>query len=229
MIIFLWSLLLTIISVGCLWRSFYIANAEYCPQWNNFFDASINGLLTKWQRLNIGVLVLFNIMVASWNEYFLGGQLFFYVATSLAVFWAMLVLLDGLTWWLPHMFTHSLWVIILLLSGFGVGLPFLEAALSGLLGYLGLWGLNQFSIWYWHKPGFGGGDLYLSGALASWFGWFQLGNVWLLAALFSLALVAVIKLFSKEWRSYVPFGPGLGMAAVSLLMFNVYQSASYAN
>ncbi len=227
MLMFLWSLWLVLFTSALLVRSLHMANAQYCPEWRTFFTFSMAAPLTPRQWASIMVVQVIFAVMAYVVWYFLGHQLFTYVAVGLLSFWLLLILLDGLTWWLPHMFTHSLWIIILLLSSMGIGLALVEALLSGALGFMGLWGLHKFSLWYWHKPGFGGGDLFLSGALASWFGWFQLGNLWLLAAVYSLLLVVLLKLFSNQWKSYVPFGPGLGLAAISMLMADIYQSSDY--
>lgn len=93
-----------------------------------------------------------------------------------------------------------------------------------------VWGAaaGYFSLWlvYWifklitGKEGMGYGDFKLFAALGAWFGWQALIPIILMASVIG-AIIGIALKFSSKLRDggYVPFGPFLGLAGFSSMVF----------
>ena len=165
-------------------------------------------------ELSVGALFAFSIW--RWN----------FTTTALAwcVFSAAiltLALIDWDTTLLPDDLTLPLLWAGLLLSALKITSTPLDSAIWGAaVGYLSLW------IIYWAfklitgKEGMGYGDFKLFAALGAWFGWQALVPMILMASVFG-ALIGIALKFSSQLREggYVPFGPFLGIAGLSSMIF----------
>lgn len=132
-----------------------------------------------------------------------------------------LALIDWDTTLLPDDLTLPLLWAGLLLSALKITSTPLESAIWGAaIGYLSLW------IIYWAfklitgKEGMGYGDFKLFAALGAWFGWQALVPMILIASVLG-ALIGIALKFSSQLREggYVPFGPFLGIAGLSSMIF----------
>ena len=132
-----------------------------------------------------------------------------------------LALIDWDTTLLPDDITLPLLWTGLAMSALKVTTIPLEFAVWGAAaGYLSLW------LIYWAfklitgKEGMGYGDFKLFAALGAWFGWQALVPMILMASVFG-ALIGIALKFSSQLREggYVPFGPFLGIAGLSSMVF----------
>lgn len=132
-----------------------------------------------------------------------------------------LSLIDWDTTLLPDDITLPLLWAGLLLSALKLTpVPLHSAIWGAAAGYLSLW------IIYWAfklitgKEGMGYGDFKLFAALGAWFGWQALVPIILMASIFG-AVVGLALKFSSQLREggYVPFGPFLGIAGLSSMLF----------
>lgn len=132
-----------------------------------------------------------------------------------------LSLIDWDTTLLPDNITLPLLWAGLMLSALKLtSVPLNSAVWGAATGYLSLW------IIYWvfklitGKEGMGYGDFKLFAALGAWFGWQALVPIILMASVFG-ALIGLALKFSSQLREggYVPFGPFLGIAGLSSMIF----------
>jgi leader peptidase (prepilin peptidase) / N-methyltransferase len=132
-----------------------------------------------------------------------------------------LSLIDWDTTLLPDDITLPLLWAGLVISTLKITTIPLESAVWGAAaGYLSLW------LIYWAfklitgKEGMGYGDFKLFAALGAWFGWQALVPMILMASVFG-ALIGIALKFSSQLREggYIPFGPFLGIAGVSAMVF----------
>jgi leader peptidase (prepilin peptidase) / N-methyltransferase len=132
-----------------------------------------------------------------------------------------LSLIDWDTTLLPDNITLPLLWAGLTLSALKLTPVSLDSAVWGAAaGYLSLW------IIYWvfklitGKEGMGYGDFKLFAALGAWFGWQALVPIILMASVFG-ALIGLALKFASQLREggYVPFGPFLGIAGLSSMIF----------
>ena len=170
----------------------------------------------RYPLVELSVGALFAFCIWRWN----------FTTTALAwcVFSAAiltLALIDWDTTLLPDDLTLPLLWAGLLLSALKITSTPLDSAIWGAaVGYLSLW------IIYWAfklitgKEGMGYGDFKLFAALGAWFGWQALVPMILMASVFG-ALIGIALKFSSQLREggYVPFGPFLGIAGLSSMIF----------
>ena len=161
------------------------------------------------------------------------GALFFYciwrwglTPTGLAWcgFSATLLSLSMIDWdttLLPDDMTLPLLWAGLLLAALKVTNASLESAVWGAAaGYFSLW------LIYWvfklitGKEGMGYGNFKLFAALGAWFGWQALIPIILMASVIG-AIIGIALKFSSKLREggYIPFGPFLGLAGFSAMLF----------
>lgn len=135
----------------------------------------------------------------------------------------LLALIDARCGLLPDALTLPLLWAGLVLAWAGVGPP-LESAVAGAAGgYLSLWFLNAVFTALRGRPGMGGGDMKLVGALGAWLGWASLPMLLLAAALTGL-LFAFIAWGRGAYSRPFAFGPFLALAgAVGLTAMPVVQ------
>lgn len=128
---------------------------------------------------------------------------------------------DLTSFWLPNALTYPL--LILGLLGASLGWPLLPAPGQAILGMLvgaGIpWALDAWVRWRRGVAGMGGGDIVLLAAAGAWLG--------IIGALFTLGVGAILTLLAwgsvslvrrKKGDVVVPFGPGLAIAFVTLLL-----------
>lgn len=132
-----------------------------------------------------------------------------------------LSMIDWDTTLLPDNITLPLLWAGLLLSALKVtSVPLGSAVWGAAAAYFSLW------LIYWvfklitGKEGMGYGDFKLFAALGAWFGWQALVPIILMASVFG-ALIGLLLKFSSQLREggYVPFGPFLGIAGLSSMIF----------
>ena len=132
-----------------------------------------------------------------------------------------LACIDWDTTLLPDDITLPLLWAGLSASGLGLtGTPLSSAVWGAVAGYLSLW------LVYWAfklvtgKEGMGYGDFKLFAALGAWFGWQALIPVILMASVVGAVVGIAIKLRgSLREGGYVPFGPFLGIAGLTAMIF----------
>jgi leader peptidase (prepilin peptidase)/N-methyltransferase len=161
------------------------------------------------------------------------GALFFYciwhwglTPTGLAWcgFSAMLLSLSMIDWdttLLPDDMTLPLLWAGLLLAALKITNVSLESAIWGAaIGYFSLWLIYWIFKLVTGKEGMGYGDFKLFAALGAWFGWQALIPVILMASVIG-AVVGIALKFSSKLREggYIPFGPFLGLAGFSAMLF----------
>jgi leader peptidase (prepilin peptidase) / N-methyltransferase len=95
-----------------------------------------------------------------------------------------------------------------------------DALWGAVAGYLSLWSV------YWAfklatgKEGMGYGDFKLFAALGAWFGWSALIPIILMASLIGAVVGIGMKMLARlRAGGYVPFGPFLGLAGLTALLF----------
>jgi leader peptidase (prepilin peptidase)/N-methyltransferase len=132
-----------------------------------------------------------------------------------------LALIDWDTTLLPDDITLPLLWMGLVLSALKVTATPLDSAVWGATaGYLSLWMIYWAFKLITGKEGMGYGDFKLFAALGAWFGWQALVPMILMASVFG-ALIGIALKFSSQLREggYVPFGPFLGIAGLSSMIF----------
>lgn len=132
-----------------------------------------------------------------------------------------LALIDWDTTLLPDDITLPLLWAGLVLSALNVTATPLDSAVWGATaGYLSLWMIYWAFKLITSKEGMGYGDFKLFAALGAWFGWQALIPMILMASVFG-ALIGIALKFSSQLREggYVPFGPFLGIAGLSSMIF----------
>jgi leader peptidase (prepilin peptidase) / N-methyltransferase len=132
-----------------------------------------------------------------------------------------LACIDWDTTLLPDDITLPLVWAGLCVAALGLTDTSLPNALWGVVaGYLSLWSV------YWAfklatgKEGMGYGDFKLFAALGAWFGWQALIPIILMASLIGAVVGIGMKMFARlREGGYVPFGPFLGLAGLTALLF----------
>lgn len=127
-----------------------------------------------------------------------------------------LVILDWRHLWLPDRLTLILAALGLLTAGLANGLPLLDRAMGGLIGFASLWGVAFLYRKLRMRDGMGAGDPKLFGALGCWVGWAALPPLLLIAAGGLLALL-LISGRARNDESQHPFGSALGIAGFSIM------------
>lgn len=115
---------------------------------------------------------------------------------------------------IPDRFSVGSWALTLLLAAFGVGLPFMQALIGGLVG-----AGSFFLIAYIFEKvrgieGLGMGDVKMMGWLGSWLGVASLPILVVMAS-FSGLIVGLLAMrkSSEGMQTAIPFGPFLAMGA----------------
>ena len=170
----------------------------------------------RYPLVELLIAVLFSICIWKWGVTAKGGAWcgFSAVIVTLAMIdWDATLLPDNLT--LPLLWAG------LILSALRVTGVSLEAAVWGAAaGYLSLWSIYWLFKLITGKEGMGYGDFKLFAALGAWFGWQALIPMILLASVVG-AVVGIGLKFASQLRegSYVPFGPFLGIAGITAMIF----------
>jgi leader peptidase (prepilin peptidase) / N-methyltransferase len=161
------------------------------------------------------------------------GCLFFYCiwrwgATPTGFAWcgfsAALLTLSMIDWdttLLPDDITLPLLWAGLLLAALKITNINLESAIWGAaIGYFSLWLIYWIFKLITGKEGMGYGDFKLFAALGAWFGWQALIPIILMASVIG-AIIGIALKFSSKLREggYIPFGPFLGLAGFSAMLF----------
>jgi leader peptidase (prepilin peptidase) / N-methyltransferase len=132
-----------------------------------------------------------------------------------------LSLIDWDTTLLPDDMTLPLLWSGLLLAAMKVTAVSLESAVCGAAaGYLSLWLIYWIFKLITGKEGMGYGDFKLFAALGAWFGWQALIPTILMSSVIG-AIVGIALKFTSNLREggYIPFGPFLGLAGFSAMLF----------
>ena len=132
-----------------------------------------------------------------------------------------LSLIDWDTTLLPDNITLPLLWAGLIVSALKLTTIPLEAAVWGAVaGYLSLWVIYWIFKLITGKEGMGYGDFKLFAALGAWFGWQALIPIILMASIFGACIGIALK-FASQLREggYVPFGPFLGIAGLTAMIF----------
>ncbi len=132
-----------------------------------------------------------------------------------------LSLIDWDTTLLPDNITLPLLWAGLLASALKLTSTSLDAALWGAVaGYMSLWLIYWIFKLITGKEGMGYGDFKLFAALGAWFGWQALIPIILMASVFGACIGIALK-FASQLREggYVPFGPFLGIAGLTAMLF----------
>lgn len=161
------------------------------------------------------------------------GAVFFYCGwkwgiTATAVVWSgfaasilALSLIDWDTTLLPDDMTLPLmWAGLIAAALQWTSVPLSASLWGAVAGYVSLW------LIYWAfklvtgKEGMGFGDFKLFAAMGAWFGWQALVPIILMASVIG-AVVGIAMKFSSGLRAggYVPFGPFLGGAGLTAMVF----------
>lgn len=137
--------------------------------------------------------------------------LFFYLVT--------LAWTDLRTGLLPDPLTVSLLWIGLLVNPYLPWVSLKEAVWGAALGYGFLWVVYQGFKLCTGKEGLGFGDFKLLAALGAWFGWPHLPILLLIGSVSTLLMVFFLKAVGRPvLKKEIPFGPGLALAGVCLLV-----------
>lgn len=104
-----------------------------------------------------------------------------------------LALLDLEVLWLPDRLTLPLAIAGVLAAGAGVGPPLNDSLIGAVAGYGTLTLIAVVYRGLRGRPGLGGGDPKLLGAIGAWLGWTMLPFVLLLASLAGLAMIGLRK------------------------------------
>jgi len=109
----------------------------------------------------------------------------------------------------------------LFINSFGIWATPSQAILGAIFGYLVLWAVFQGYRLTTGKEGMGYGDFKLLAVLGAWFGAMSLAQIILFAALISIAITIILKIYSKsfQWNQPVPFGPSLSLSGLVVLFF----------
>jgi leader peptidase (prepilin peptidase) / N-methyltransferase len=132
-----------------------------------------------------------------------------------------LSMIDWNTTLLPDDMTMPLLWAGLLLAALRVTHVSLESAVWGsATGYFSLWLIYWIFKLITGKEGMGYGDFKLFAALGAWFGWQALIPIILMSSVIG-AIVGIALKFSSNLREggYIPFGPFLGLAGFSAMLF----------
>ncbi len=132
-----------------------------------------------------------------------------------------LSLIDWDTTLLPDNITLPLLWAGLMLSALKLtSVPLNSAIWGAAAGYLSLWMIYWAFKLITGKEGMGYGDFKLFAVLGAWFGWQALVPIILMASI-SGAVIGLVLKYSSQLREggYVPFGPFLGIAGLSSMIF----------
>jgi len=144
---------------------------------------------------------------------------------SCSLFCALLLIqarIDAQTGMLPDRLTLPMLWLGLLFSLFG-GWASLEHSVAGAAaGYIVMWLLVAVFRWFTGREAIGRGDFKLSAAIGAWLGIWALPSVWLAASLW-LCLTAALDhvLARREFRAPRPFGPGLALGGIVVMLLQV--------
>lgn len=145
-------------------------------------------------------------------------------ALAVAVFFWMLlplIILDYLHLWLPNRLVLPLAVAGLFLGPVLTPDVIMMDRFVGLsAGFLSLEAIRLGYKKYRNLDGMGAGDPKLFGALGIWLGWQSLPMMLLIASGIGIAIVSLMHLTAKDYRTAFPFGSYLGVAACLVTLIN---------
>ncbi|MCS2158438.1 A24 family peptidase [Scandinavium sp. H11S7] len=145
---------------------------------------------------------------------------------SLWIVWCALLpltLIDLRHLLLPDAITQPLLWGGLLLSAITGRLPLVDALYGAVAGYLVLWLLYWFFLLLTRREGLGYGDFKLLAALGAWVGWQALPTLVFFAAVCSILFYFCSRRISGE-LNVIPFGPGLSLAGLTVLILQLSDS-----
>jgi leader peptidase (prepilin peptidase)/N-methyltransferase len=124
-----------------------------------------------------------------------------------------LALLDWRHFWLPAQLTYSLGIVGLAIGWLGIGVPFHDRLIGGLIGFVAFEALRIGYRLLRHRDGMGAGDARLFAGIGLWLGWRPLPLVLLLAS-FSGLVWCMILIVARRGQPVgkVPFGAFLALA-----------------
>jgi leader peptidase (prepilin peptidase)/N-methyltransferase len=101
---------------------------------------------------------------------------------------------------------------------------FAESVLGAIIGYLSFRAVALTYRALRRRDGLGGGDAKLLAAAGAWVGWSALPDVVLLAALFGIMLIAVMRIKggAVSRTAIIPFGPCLAVATWTIYLFGPF-------
>ena len=129
-----------------------------------------------------------------------------------------LALIDWRTGYLPDNLTFPLLITGLAVNAVNIFIPFHDAILGAVAGFLILWIVNGTFQTFYHRPGLGMGDAKLLAALGAWLGWQALPSLLLLSAVMSLLYSLVLLPKGSLIRQRIPYGPGLTIAGMITIL-----------
>ena len=137
--------------------------------------------------------------------------------------WGLIALafIDSETGFLPDALTIPLALMGLVVNAFGIFIPFTDAIIGAVIGYLTFKTISWVFLKLRGIDGLGGGDAKLLAALGGWTGWAALPMIVLAASVVTLMAIGLLKLTGREISNTtpIPFGPALAAAgAITFLV-----------
>lgn len=156
------------------------------------------------------VVAVWSVMSFGWTPAALAASLFGFSLIALAF-------IDLETGYLPDAITLPLIGAGLAANAAGLFASFQDALIGAAAGGAVFWGVSALYARIRKREGLGLGDAKLLAAIGAWTGWFGLPAVILIAALGTLAAVALRRGVAAD--EAIPFGPGLCAAGFIALFF----------
>jgi leader peptidase (prepilin peptidase)/N-methyltransferase len=157
-----------------------------------------------------GASALLSVLVFGWKIAAIAAILFALAIIALAF-------IDAETGYLPDAITLPLIAAGLASNAAGLFVPVRDAAIGAAAGFIAFWAISAIYARLRNREGLGLGDAKLLAAIGAWTGWMVLPFVIFLAAVGTLAVVAMRRGVSPG--EAIPFGPGLCAAGFVALFF----------
>lgn len=153
---------------------------------------------------------LVSVLIFGWTLAALAAAIFALALIALAF-------IDFETGYLPDAITLPLTAAGLAANAAALFTPFRDALIGAVAGYLAFWSVSAVYARLRKREGLGLGDAKLLAAIGAWTGWIALPPVIFVAALGTLAVMAMRG--SLRTGDAAPFGPGLCIAGFLALFF----------
>ncbi len=221
-------------SEGSASRGNLLAPRSYCPSCRTPIQTSHNVPLISYlflrgrcascaQPINPRYLIVEALGAAAGLAaiYFYGAGLAAVLAGVYLLVLIALAAIDLETGYLPDMLTLPLIAIGLAANVGGLFVPFREAVIGAVAGYLSLWAVSAGYKALRGREGLGLGDAKLLAALGAWTGWMALPVIVLVAAVTTLIVVGAMSMRSQEIdaETAIPFGPALAFSGAIVFLW----------